>query len=416
MQQRDSQEFHLSTEQLLDYLERRLTPVDTAEVEAHLATQCEECQAEFTWLQETLNLMVSNIWLEPPARLRTAARQMFHDHRQQNKPTFSLGDWFGSLWAQPRPLVIAATVLVILIVVGGLLPRLWPTETNPESADVVATTGTVEYQVADTGVWVPIPEDVVLESGSEVRTDADSSVILSFPDESLVYVEPNTELQIVQMLADPDSLERIIVLRQISGSTHHIVNASHSPNSRFVVETPSASVSVKGTEFTVEIDSTGGTRVVVMDGVVEVAAQGSTVALTAGEMTTVRPGGQPIAGTLTPIATGPATRESSPIGSTSAAKPPNTATPTPVVSRTPTPTNTTVPIPTNTSSPGVEPQPTATAVPPDPTATSFPTETPPVPPTPVPTETPKKTKVPPGLTRTPEPPGRTVAPSKSKNR
>ena len=53
MNSREDQSAHLSTEQLVDYQEGRLSQKAIDLVEAHLATDCNDCQDELTWLQET---------------------------------------------------------------------------------------------------------------------------------------------------------------------------------------------------------------------------------------------------------------------------------------------------------------------------------------------------------------------------
>jgi len=81
------------------------------------------------------------------------------------------------------------------------------------------------------------------------------------------------------------------------------------------VETPSATLGIKGTVLRVLVDATGRTLVAVLEGVVEVTskATGETITLRAGEYTIVEPGGSPLppapfdpaAGTLSPSAGGP---------------------------------------------------------------------------------------------------------------
>lgn len=81
------------------------------------------------------------------------------------------------------------------------------------------------------------------------------------------------------------------------------------------VETPSATLGIKGTVLRVLVDAAGRTLVAVLEGVVEVTskATGETITLRAGEYTIVEPGGSPLppapfdpaAGTLSPSAGGP---------------------------------------------------------------------------------------------------------------
>jgi len=424
-----NQGHHLTIEQLLDYLERRLEPAESSMVENHLATNCQSCQADMIWLKDTLNLMVSNIWLDPPARLRTSARRLFQD-QQQRKPAFALGEWWNSLWAQPRSLAVGAAAMLIIVIIGGIL--IWDGPTDSSSAEIAQAQGTVEVQPAGSESWVPASGEVSLQDGSTVRTGDDSRVVLSFPDDSKVLLAPDTELSILRMNALPNGSTRVIVLRQTSGSTHNIVQNTSSPASRYEVQTPSATIIVKGTEFTVDVDEVGATRVLVNKGTVSVAAQGVTIDLDAGQATTVNFGEPPavVEGVPTipvpPELSNSEENESSSRETLSTVEPPSTATPTPTgtstIEPTPTGTSTIEPTPTGTST--IEPAPASATPPPatsgpsqPPQATNTPTDPEPLPtetempsPTPPPSETPKKTKKPPdppGLTNTPQPPGQT---------
>ncbi len=434
-----NQVHHLTNEQLLDYLEQRLAPAESSVVENHLATDCHSCQADLVWLQDTLNLMVSNIWLDPPARLRTSARRIFHE-RQQRKPAFALGEWLSSLWLQPRPLIVGAAAMLILVIIGGIL--LWSGPTNSSGAEIAIVQGTVAVQPAGSDIWVPATEEKALQDGSTVRTGDDSKVVLSFPDDSQVLIAPDTELTILRMSVHPDEASRVIVLRQTSGSTHNIVQETSSSASRYEVQTPSATVIVQGTEFTVEVDDAGATRVLVNKGTVTVAAQGVTISLDAGHAITVNVGEPPskveAAPTIPvpPELTNSEENESNFRETLSAVEPPSTATPTPTgtsantpaptetSANTPAPTGTSAntPTPTTSSSSATLPPPTSEQPSQPPVATStpaspvpLPTETEIPPPTPLPTETPKKNPPdPPGLTNTPQPPGQTRNASESK--
>ena len=465
MEKRRDLSNHITTEQLLDFVERRLTPAESSEVENHIATGCQSCQADLLWWQDTLNLMASNIWLDPPARLHTSARRIFLD-QQKSKPTFFLGEWLRRLSVQPRPLFVGAAAMLFLVIIAGIMLLSGPA--NSSSTEIAIVQGTAEVQTAGSNAWVPASEDETLQDGSTVRTGDDSSVVLTFPDASKVLIAPDTELSVLRMNAQSNSSTRVIVLRQTSGSTHNIVQHTSSSASRYEVQTPSAVVTVMGTEFTVDVDDEGTTRVLVDKGTVTVAGQGVTITLNAGQTTTVNVGEPPSRVETIPKIratqelTNKEENESNSRARLSAVEPNASATPTPTSNSTDTNTptgtpNTNTPIGTSTKSasstpatpsqsateviatpqvtpsstpsvptplpsatntpPVPTPLPTATNTPPVPTpvptATSTPSAlTPPptateiVPPTPQPTNTPKNNPHdPPGQTKTPEPPG-----------
>ncbi len=485
---------HLTTEQLLDYLEQKLAVEEVRIVEEHLATDCANCQSELEWYKNTIGLMASDPWLEPSLQLRHSAQRFFREHHQVNTTraqgrSVSLGEWLRSLFDQPRPLAVGFAAAIALVIVSALIFQFWSNQSGSEQASVAAIQGMVFTQTDNSDIWKPVTSESSVEEGDLVRTGDDSSVVLTYPDDSHTTVAPNSELTILLMASAEDGSRQEIVLRQEIGSTRNVVQPLPSADSKFEIQTPSAIVTVRGTEFMVDVDSSGATMVAVDEGIVEVSAQGMTVTLNAGETTTVSPGSPPATAEPIPTVTKPPNKATplssrseplsgtpennqdpvdvetstpirpsrTPIASedTLTRTPPNaSATPdisetpsidptsTPAPSLTPAPTDTPDPTPTNTPKPTKEPTaepppppeptsppPPTEPPPPEPTSPPPPTVPPPTapppppptdPPPPPPTEPPppppptseseSSTWTPPGLTKTPQPPGRTRNP------
>ena len=432
-------ERHFTTEQLLDYVERRLSPNEIGRVETHLAGDCSSCQEELTWLTGTLNLMVSDVWVDAPVRLQASARQIYREHFSPKRERVSIGQWLQSLFAPSRPFIYAAIGLLLVVVVTGLLLRPWSNPQQSASVEIAAYQGTVEVQSPGSDTWEPAESAGEINTGDDVRTGDESSVVLSFPDESKTLMTPHTELKILKMSLDEESGDQIIILQQQSGRTQNYVQPLPSIGSRFEIRTPAATITVRGTSFSVEVEGDGTTRVAVSEGRVQVAAQGMTISLDAGEATEVETGSTPsvvepaptipipteyatLIFTPAPAATEESTGE---VEATATPQPPATATNTLTPSASPSPSPSAVYVtqtPTLEPTPGpgpIEPtpgpgpteppqtQPTSTSTPegPPPSSTPVPPATATTePPPPEPTEDPW---VPPGQTKTPQPPGQT---------
>ena len=382
---------HLTFEQLLDYLERRLSSDDAQVVEGHLGTECASCQSDLNWLTETLRLMAPDVWLDPPPHLSNAVRRMFREDQTKIQPAFPLKIWLQNLRSQPRRAAIAfAASLVLVIALGLLLRTQFRTSLNQE-VSVAAAAGTVLALPPDSNTWQPLTEDDLLDSGTQIRTGEDSSVLLTFPDDSKTVAAPNTELEILEISSSPSGNRDTILIKQNLGQTLNLVQPSDSANSRFEIQTPAATVIVRGTEFSVSVSDEGVTEVKVIEGVVEVTAMGMTVTLNAGQSTMVSPGDQPttpesilatpsstprLRHTQTPVkATATEEFDETPTTAVITRKP--TSTPTDRPTRRPTPT---APIPTATAP--LPPTSTNTPLPPTSTDTPLPptsTNTPPPP-------------------------------------
>jgi len=324
-----------------------------------------------------------------------------------------------------RPALTAAFALVFLLF-GGLYLMNLPAGTIAQAGTLVQVSGAVDVLPVGGEVWRSLSVGDRVEVGDRIRTGPLSAATLAFFDGSTTDMRARTEATIAQMSSRRDGSGKVIVVHQWLGQTYNRVARLRDARSHFRFETPTAVTTVRGTEFAIAIEPDGATRVEVVEGVVNVTAEETTVAVQAGQETRVLPEQPPLAArsnrAVTPTPwpapplAGPAqgtpqwsptpwpTRTSGPSG---VAELPRTPTPgemfgrtrTPTPSRTPavteTPRPTELPQPTNT------PQPTATSTPrpaptslrptPTPPPTGTPTPTPPFTPIPTPTPTPTPT-------------------------
>jgi ferric-dicitrate binding protein FerR (iron transport regulator) len=153
----------------------------------------------------------------------------------------------------------------------------------------------------------PVVLDHLIETGraSAARLTLDPEGVLSLGQETQLTIDRAT---INQATGRSES-----VLTLLLGKIELALGSLF--RGEMTVETPSASLGVKGTVLRVLVDAGGRTLVAVLEGVVEVTskATGETVTVRAGEYTIVEPGGSPQApapfdpssGTLSPSAGGP---------------------------------------------------------------------------------------------------------------
>ncbi|MGB3712992.1 MAG: FecR family protein [Candidatus Promineifilaceae bacterium] len=420
MNSREDQPAHLTYEQMVDYQEGRLSQEAIDLVEAHLATDCYDCQDELTWLQETQAIIRGDVWVQPPDELRAIARQVYREHFRPQTRKSPLSGWIEAIFTpRPRLVMIGAAALILLVSVGVVLVALVGQE-PALAASVAEVTGLVEMRSAGSDEWLPLQQGMELQAGDRMRSGDDSQAALRFPDYSVTELEANSELSILQLRTPRSGEGQVVMLRQNLGRTQNVVEsqvsaASRFETSRFEIETPSAKVTVKGTNFAVEVTESGATLVTVMEGSVVVTGEDLGTVVKAGEMASVLPDARPALGVPLPTSTptpvmAQATESPAPRGiETEEAVPSATSTPEPT--RTPSPTYVVLASPTSpppvqpTSPPPVQ----STSPPPPAQPTSPPPAEPTQPPSPQPTSpppTPTK-KTPPGLTKTPQPPGQT---------
>jgi hypothetical protein len=420
MTNRGDEMSHVSFEKLTDYIDGRLDEATSKQVEEHLSGTCESCVSDLSWLQETFSLMRTDEWVAPPASLNIKLISAFKDKFEPAKAQPSLFDKIVALYTLRPQFAWGAAAALVLIVffvalsIGG--------RTVDQKATTTAVVGTVGARSAGSDVWQAVREDSTFSAGDTIRTGDNSTVVLIYDDGSKTVVEANTEIYIVEMSAARNGRNQATILALHIGRTQHLVNELQETDSYFEVRTPSASVTVVGTMFTVEVDQEGNTAVWVDKGIVAVAGGGQSVQLAAGESTFVQVGDVSATATASPTPTEtlnseeeqalatPAGLPDTPTPDPYESYPPTTESPTP----SPTPTATVSAEPSETATPSATPTASATSTPADtpvpPTATLAPPTATPVPPTSTP-RPPTSTPVPP--TSTPVPPTSTPVPPTS---
>jgi ferric-dicitrate binding protein FerR (iron transport regulator) len=179
-----------------------------------------------------------------------------------------------------QPVVMRWAIAAALVIGFGLLAvpfvqKFWPH--GGLEASVQAAEGQV-FQVADTQT-AAVSAGTKLQSGEKVRTSKDGRAVVRLGDGSLIEMKDRSELYIT---------------KNGQGTTIHldrgsiVVEAAKQKDGKLFVESGDSLVSVTGTVFSVN-NGTKGSRVSVIEGVVNLNHAGSDRVLRPGEQATTSP-------------------------------------------------------------------------------------------------------------------------------
>lgn len=183
--------------------------------------------------------------------------------------------------------VIAVMTAILLMAFAALM--LWHPTTTVHTATLLDAQGVVE--VLRNGEWLPVGTGEKVQEGEQIRTRADSSVVLLYPDGSRTTLNAATTISLAKLgVMDNQVLQ--VRLEQTSGETHHSVVPFRSSSAFFEVNTPTGKAIVHGTIFSVLVNDQMFSRVAVERGVVQVVSPKEDVKLIAGQVTVVNENGE----------------------------------------------------------------------------------------------------------------------------
>lgn len=171
-----------------------------------------------------------------------------------------------------KPFVVIAAILLSSLFVFAA-----------DDATITSVSGSATVKAAETSLWYSARTGAAVKSGQKVKTMPRSRVRIDLPDGSRVEVNANSQV-------DLSSLKSKNPTFALSMGKLKAWVSKNAKRASFQVRTPIAVCSVRGTEFTVEVDKDGKTEIEVDKGLVGVRTvdgTGEEVPVGAGESLSV---------------------------------------------------------------------------------------------------------------------------------
>ncbi|UCD08084.1 MAG: FecR domain-containing protein [Dehalococcoidales bacterium] len=206
----------------------------------------------------------------------------------------SVIDDFWQTFSTTKKWSVAVTAVLVVVLVASLGQFVF-FRSSPAMASTCVLqvlSGEIYVSDKDSDSFGPGSNGMILEMGTQVKTNTDSYALLSFNDGSTIRLEPETILELTQLQINEDGTP-VIVLGQLVGSTWSSVVPMTGTDSRFEIDTPSATAVVHGTLFTTEVTEEGETTVSTTEGLVSVTADDEEVFVAANQQTKVFMGKKP---------------------------------------------------------------------------------------------------------------------------
>jgi len=192
--------------------------------------------------------------------------------------------------AGARATVLRAAALLLMLCVGSRAGA-------QQVGTIAQVEGTVELGRA--GTWTSAAVGTAVDQGDSLRTGRPGGVRVVFQDDSVLAMAEASELRIDEQVVDSNRGVAQSLFRLLQGKVRTLVSEYYERRgSKFTIETVTAILGVRGSEFVIVFDPVADvTDVLAVSGRGEVHSQldrlGHAVFVTAGEATTVERGRYP---------------------------------------------------------------------------------------------------------------------------
>lgn len=114
--------------------------------------------------------------------------------------------------------------------------------------------GSVEVKLGKAS-WTPAAKDIQLNQGDMIRTQANSTATLEVENAGIVEIKPNSELELSELTSNKKDDSYRTILDLSLGEIFIKAKKLTADKSRFEVKTPTSVVGVRGTAFSVKVDT-----------------------------------------------------------------------------------------------------------------------------------------------------------------
>jgi FecR protein len=146
--------------------------------------------------------------------------------------------------------------------------------------------------------YLPLVRNLLLREGDEIRTWSGAGARILFEDGNYVLLKSNSRARVVSLGSKKASAASRMQLFLKEGSIWS--EMENGLRGRFVIETPTASTIIRGTEFRVKVEPGEATRLEVLDGTVDFEIGDRVVSVDKQEGALAGTGSEPVAPTPLP--------------------------------------------------------------------------------------------------------------------
>lgn len=164
-------------------------------------------------------------------------------------------------------------------------------------AEIVLLIGKGDTRESSSADWKPAVVKQRVQGGSLVRTQANSQMALLMVDRTQIRLNQNSQLQIKSVVESSQWAGNAVRLnsgRAWSQARPQVAQKDTAQRTALTMETPSTTMSIRGTDWEVEVGPDGRTQLVVLSGLVTMANELGSIEVGHGEAAVAEKGKAPV--------------------------------------------------------------------------------------------------------------------------
>ena len=187
--------------------------------------------------------------------------------------------------------------IVVIFAICFVLVPLAEARAVAAAAEIVLLIGKGDTRESSATDWIPAVVKQQIQGGSLVRTQANSQMALLMADRTQIRLNQNSQLQIKSVVESSQWVGNAVRLnsgRAWSQARPQTAQKDSARLSKLTMETPSATMSIRGTDWEVEVDPDGRTQLVVLSGAVTMGNELGSIEVGHGEAAVAEKGKAPV--------------------------------------------------------------------------------------------------------------------------
>jgi hypothetical protein len=145
--------------------------------------------------------------------------------------------------------------IMVIVLVAVFLGTISFAADTARQAKVISSSGDALIKKSGGAAWLPVKADMIVNQGDTIKTGKSSEAVLNLGGAGNVEVKESSQLSIAQLVQNSATGNKKTLLDLAMGEVFIKAEKLHGKEEKFEVKTPTSIVGVRGTKFSVKVET-----------------------------------------------------------------------------------------------------------------------------------------------------------------